>query len=137
MKWEPNIKRPLTAGEPCTVLQYADDTLILLKGHPKDASHLKTTLDLFSPLTQLKINFSKSVAVPMHLSSDHIQQITSSIGFRLEGFPQTYLDLPLSPTMLCLHLFSPTIAKIDKYLAGWQSSLLNPMGRLVLPLTVT
>jgi hypothetical protein len=33
---------------------------------------------------------------------------------------------------LKLSAFSPLIAKTDKYLSGWQASLLNPMGRSVL-----
>jgi hypothetical protein len=69
----------------------------------------------------------------MHMSDNHIQQITSYVGCRLGDFPQTtYLGLFLSPTKLRIQLFSPTIAKIDQYLAGWQSSLQNPMGHLIL-----
>ncbi|AQK39484.1 TUB-transcription factor 14 [Zea mays] len=54
------------------------------------------------------------------------------LGCKLEGFPQTYLGLPLSSTKLHLSAFTPQIAKTDKYLAGWQASLLTPMGRAVL-----
>jgi hypothetical protein len=127
-----SISGNLSPLEPCAVLQFVDDTLILLKGHPDDATHLKTTLDLFSSLTGLKINFNKSIVVLMHMSREHTQQVPSTVGCRIEGFPQTYLGLPLSPTKLRLHHFYPTIAKIDKYLAGWQASLLNPMRCLVL-----
>lgn len=54
------------------------------------------------------------------------------LGCKQEGFPQTYLGLPLSSTKLRLTAFSPQIAKTDKYLAGWQAALLNPAGRAVL-----
>jgi hypothetical protein len=46
------------------------------------------------------------------------------------------LGLPLSNEKLKLSAFSPLIAKTDKYLSGWQASLLNPMGRVVLVNTV-
>ena len=50
----------------------------------------------------------------------------------VEGFPQVYLGLPLSCEKLRLSAFDPYIARANRYLAGWQASLLNPMGRTVL-----
>jgi hypothetical protein len=50
----------------------------------------------------------------------------------VEGFPQTYLGLPLSCDKLALDAFSPLIAKADRYLSGWRALLLSPAGRLVL-----
>jgi hypothetical protein len=84
---DPHIRHPVSPREPCTVLHYANDTLILLKGHPEDASHLKPTLNHFSSMTSLKIYFSKSVAIPMHMNTNHTQQISSSIDGHMEGFP--------------------------------------------------
>lgn len=117
------IRHPLVADQTCAVLQYVDDTLILLKGHLDDVSLLKTALGLFISLARLKINFNKSIVV---------QQITSFVGCWLGDFPQNYLSLSLSPTKLCLHLFAATIAKTDKYLARWHASLLNPTRCLIL-----
>lgn len=50
-----------------------------------------------------------------------------------KAFP-TYLGLPLSCTKLRIRIstFDPHIARADRFLAGWQSFLLNPMGRTVL-----
>lgn len=56
----------------------------------------------------------------------------SVLGCRQEGFPQTYLGLPLSNTKLRLSAFAPHIAKADKFLSGWQTGLLNQMGRATL-----
>jgi len=58
------------------------------------------------------------------------------LGCRQEGFPQTYLGLPLSCSKLRLSAFDPYICRTDRYLAGWQAALLNPMGRPVLVNTV-
>jgi len=53
---------------PCAPsLQYADDTLIILRADPADVSRLKAILDQFAMATGLKINFHKSPAVPMHV----------------------------------------------------------------------
>lgn len=54
------------------------------------------------------------------------------LGCRREGFPQTYLGLPLSNEKLKLASFAPLICKFDRYLSGWQAPLLNHMARAVL-----
>jgi hypothetical protein len=65
------------------------------------------------------------------MNEDEVAACISVLGYRREGFPQTYLGLPLSSTKLRLSAFQPCIAKCDKYLARWQSSL-NQMGRATL-----
>jgi hypothetical protein len=62
-----SIHHPLSDG-PCSVLQYADDTIILLRAELSDASQLKEVLDLFAATTGLKINFQKSTVTPLHVS---------------------------------------------------------------------
>ena len=49
------------------VLQYADDTLIFLEGEVNQLSSLKSTLQSFSVSTSLKVNFSKSMLVPINM----------------------------------------------------------------------
>lgn len=114
------------------MLQYADDTLILMRGELADVERLKSLLDQFSAATGLHGNYHKSTAVPMHMSEDDIPRCISALGCKREGFPQAYLGLPLSCEKLRLSAFDPYIGKADRHLAGWQASLLNPMGRTVL-----
>jgi hypothetical protein len=61
-----------------------------------------------------------------------LREIQAALGCRLEGFPQTYLGLPLSCHKLTLADFAPLIAKVDKYLSGWCAILLSSGGRVVL-----
>jgi hypothetical protein len=132
IKRDGRVKHPLAPTESCVVLQYADDTMIVMEGNPAHVCVLKQLLDSFSKATGLCINFQKSVLVPIHMNETAVQQCVSLLGCRREGFPQTYLGLPLSLTKTRLSPFVPYMAKTDKYLAGWQAALLNPMGRLVL-----
>lgn len=60
------IKHPLTDGT-TPMLQYADDTIILLCADMESVQHLKLTLDSFSTSTGLVINFSKCMTTPMHV----------------------------------------------------------------------
>jgi hypothetical protein len=54
------IRHPLAPDHSCAVLQYADDTLIVMKAD-------KELLVSFSRAIGLFINYSKSTLVPMHI----------------------------------------------------------------------
>jgi hypothetical protein len=126
------LQHPLVDGRPPLVLQYADDTLIILRAEPGAAERLKGILDDFAAATGLVINFSKSTLVPMSLDPEALASAAEVLGCVVEGFPQTYLGLPLSCDKLALEAFAPLIGKADKYLSGWRALLLSPAGRLVL-----
>lgn len=63
-----SITHPICAGEPCAVLQYADDTLIVLKGDLQGIRTLKVLLDQFASMTGLHINYAKSTVVLIHMA---------------------------------------------------------------------
>jgi hypothetical protein len=89
-------------------------------------------LDQFSLATGLRINYTKCVIVLMHMDNLVATHCVNTFVPWREGFPQSYLGLPLSNCKLRLHMFTPTITKANKFLAGWQSCFLNPMGHLFL-----
>lgn len=68
----------------------------------------------------------------MNVASELVHWIAEATSCKVEGFQQTYIGLPLSNVKLNLANFEPLIAKADRYLAGWQSTLLSPGGRLIL-----
>lgn len=94
------VRHPLVSDTPCPVLQYADDTLILLRGDVVDVCRLKLLLDQFSDATGLLINYNKSTMVPMNMTEVLTDSCRTILGCRQEGFPQTYLGLPLSCSKL-------------------------------------
>lgn len=126
------LQHPIVDGAPCPVLQYADDTLIILRAEVGAARRLRRLLHQFERSTGLCINYSKSTIVPMHVAPDVLAGIKDELQCRVEGFPQTYLGLPLSAEKLRLAAFAPLISKADKYLSGWSALLLSSGGRLVL-----
>lgn len=113
------LVHPLDPSLPCPVLQYADDTLILLKGDLAAIQHLKSILDAFSAATGLHINFDKSTFVPMFLEDEEMAALASHLGCAISTFPQAYLGLPLSPPKLCISDFLPLVNNFDRYLSGW------------------
>ena len=125
-----SVHHPLVDA-PCPVLQYADDTLILLRTTTDDVLILKSILDSFSAVTDLKINYHKSTIVPMHVREAKLCRLLKVLQCQRASFPQVYLGLPLSNVKLNLASFAPLIAKVDRQLLGWKAILLNLAGRLV------
>lgn len=132
IKGSPNIRHPLDADGPCTVLQYANNTIMVIHADDDSARVLKRELDNFVAATGLSINFTKSTITPMNISEDHAATLINILGCSRGSFPQTYLGLPLSNTKLRLSVFAPLIARVDKYLSGWKALLLNTAGQVVL-----
>jgi len=87
-----SIRHPLTNDGPCPVLQYADDTLVVIRGEPEDVQCLKATLDSFAEAIGLKINFSKTTTVIIHMYEGTAEQCISILGCKRESIPQTYLS---------------------------------------------
>ncbi|XP_071685190.1 uncharacterized protein [Lolium perenne] len=125
IKLDGHLQHPLVDGLPCPVLQYADNTLIILRAEEGAVHRIRDILDSFSCATGLTINFHKSTVVPMHVDEAVMAIVRGVLGCSVEGFPQTYLDLPLSVDKLKLAAFAPFIAKVDKYLSGWRALLLS------------
>lgn len=82
------------------MLQYADDTLIIMEACPTQLSHLKAVLKRFSAVTGLHINFEKSTLVIIHVEQGLAAALSTVLGCPISSFPQAYLGLPLSTSKL-------------------------------------
>ena len=69
------------------IIQYADDTLIVLEGLAAQLFFLKGVLQSFSDSTGLRINFSKSMMVPINLSSKKLIILQGPLDAKLDLSP--------------------------------------------------
>ena len=129
---EGNLVHPLGADGPFPILQYADDTLILLRGDVQQAGIIKRILEDFSNFTGLKINYHKSTFVPIGLDQHACQGIAEILNCQTAAFPCTYLGLPLSLNKIPHGLLMPVIQKVDKRLSGWLATFLSWGGGITL-----
>jgi hypothetical protein len=81
------LTHPIVHDQTCPVIQYADDTLIILQGCPDQARMLNEILEAFSSTTGLTINYSKSTFVPINLSDEEQTQISNILGCPVASFP--------------------------------------------------
>jgi hypothetical protein len=89
------LHHPFIENLPCPVLQYANDTIIIVRSSEDVIRNLKVVLDSFSMATGLQINYHKSTFAPIHVDPQFSNFLASILGCPVAAFPQTYLGLPL------------------------------------------
>jgi hypothetical protein len=92
-------------------------TLIFMEGDINQILALKNLLHKFSCSTCLKINFAKSMIVPINMEQGDADQIATALGCSVGTLPFTYLGLPLHNLSQVSRIFGPLSlnVKIDLY----------------------
>ena len=67
---EGTLSLPLPIGGYYPIVQYADDTLIVLPAEADQLLVFKGLLDKYAKFTGLKVNYNKSSMIPINLSTD-------------------------------------------------------------------
>jgi hypothetical protein len=60
------------------ILQYADDTLLIMEVCPRQLFALKAILNTFDSSTGLKVNYSKSLMVPINVNPERLQHLSTT-----------------------------------------------------------
>jgi len=82
-----DLRHPIVPDLSCPVLQYADDTLILVPATMTAIQALHSVLSAFSIATGLTINFHKSTFVPLHVDAAVANSLASVLSCSLSSFP--------------------------------------------------
>ena len=115
--------------------QYVDDTLLILPTIPAQISQVQNLISHYSTFTGLKVNYEKSMLVPINLPKRVIHIMLGILGCSRGSFPFTYLGLPLSTGRLRIKDFHPIMQWIERRLIGC-SSMLSYDGRILLTKSV-
>lgn len=113
------------------VIQYADDTIILLKADQKEFFCVKALLKTFAQSTRLKINFHKSNVYPLNVAEDKIELLSSLLGCKVGTLPFTYLGLLMGTTRPKVIDFAPLVDRIERRLTS-SATFLHYERRLIL-----
>lgn len=120
---------PLPHDHDFPILQYAGDTLIFMQGDASQLFFLKAILNSFAESTGLKVNYEKSMMVPINIAEERFNYLAQTFGCSKGFLPFTYLGLPLSITRPTVTDYWPLVNKCERRLIGI-SSFLNQAGRL-------
>lgn len=115
------------------VIQYADDTIMLLPACCDQASLVKNILTDYATSIGLKINFHKSTLVPINYDTITSQNIAQIFGCAIGKMPFTYLGLPMGTSKPNVQDLMPLVCSVERRLSttlsmisyGGKLSLLN------------
>jgi len=124
-----NLPIPMQTNTDFPIIQYADDTLIVLEGDTRQLMFLKSVINTFSEATGLKVNLKKSMMLPINVSDQKLDFLANTFGCSKGTFPFTYLGLPLGLTKPLIHDYMPLLNKCEARL-GSISTFLTQAGRL-------
>lgn len=120
---------PLQYSNDFPILQYVDDTLIVLEGCGRQLFALKALLNSFALSTGLKVNFAKSFLIPINLSVERTKHLAATFGYFVGSFPFTYLGLPLGLTKPRIEDILPLVTRCERRLVS-TSLFLSQAGKL-------
>jgi hypothetical protein len=113
------------------IIQYADDTILVMKASQRELFCLKGLLQSFTESTGLKVNYSKSQMIALNMSQEQAAILSSTFGCQLGTLPFTYLGLPMGTTKPRVEDYMPLMDKIERRLTS-TSAFLTQAGRLQL-----
>ena len=105
---------PIQSEPDFPIMQYADDTLIIMEGGARQIFFLKTILQNFSDSTGLKVNYNKSMMLPINMTENRLDHLEKTFGCSKGTLPFTYLGLPLGTTKPRIADFLPLVNKCEK-----------------------
>jgi hypothetical protein len=73
------------------IIQYADDTLLIMESCPLQLFALKGILNTFAESTTLKVNYSKLDIYPINISQERLAHLAATFNCKASTLPFTYL----------------------------------------------
>ncbi|GKV33388.1 hypothetical protein SLEP1_g41905 [Rubroshorea leprosula] len=98
-------------GLECSLLQFADDTIIMGKADTENVFMVKTILQWFELMSGLRINFSKSSIYGYNVPVNWVEGSAGMLRCGVEKSPFIYLGLPVDGNPRRKKLWEPLINK--------------------------
>jgi hypothetical protein len=113
------------------MLQYADDTILLIQDSEEQAVNLKLMLHIFESMSGLKINFEKSEVMMILDDEVKAHNFASMFNCQQGSWPIKYLGTPVcarNPTVAEMSFLGE---KTKKKMGGWMGNTMSIGGRVV------
>ena len=113
------------------IVQYADDTLVIMQVDAKQLHCLKALLNTFADATGLKVNYNKSSMIPINVPEEKMEILINTFHCKKESFPIKYLGAPLGLHKPTVEQCFPLVTRLQKKIVGL-STFMTLAGRLLL-----
>lgn len=111
---------------------YADDVILFISPIDQDLAVTTGILDIFGMAMGLRTNMAKCTITPIACSEEDITRTQSYLPYQLEGFPITYLGIPLTTNRLRKGELEPLVDKVRRRIPMWKAKIMNKTGCLEL-----
>ena len=81
-----------------------------MRGDLSEPTHLKEILTNFAEASGVRVNYEKSMMIPINIADDRLNLLANSFGCSTGSLPFTYLGLPLSLTKPSVADFWPLVS---------------------------
>ena len=98
------------------IVQYANDTLLIMQSCPVQLAALKIILEDFAQATGLRVNYAKSALMSVNISDVLLQSLADVFGCSIGKLPFTYLGLPMGTTKPTIQDLSPLVGLVERRL---------------------
>ena len=113
-------------------LQFTDDTILFCPPRYETIVNYTHILDCFSVMSGLRVNYEKSVLVPILCDDAWVSDMKRVLEFMVVPLPIKYLGIPPGANPNRLDTWKPVLDKIWMRLSGWKANVLSKAGRIVL-----
>lgn len=108
-----------------SLLQYADDIILMLELKEDYILNMKFLLYCFEWMSGLKINYHKSEIFVVGVNKVEAQNVAKKLDCKLGQFPLTYLGISIGDREIKRMAADKMISKIENRLGNWKSRLLS------------
>ncbi|XP_073357917.1 uncharacterized protein [Aegilops tauschii subsp. strangulata] len=127
-----DLQLPIPAQEEdYPVIQYADDTILVMPADESQAETIKSILQDYASLVGLCINFQKSTLITANIAADTTSRLAQVFGCSIGSMPFTYLGLPMGTARPTVAGLMPLVMSVEHKLST-AASLLDLGSKLTL-----
>jgi len=116
------LKAPIPQREEqFPIIQYADDTLLIMQAEAQQLFFLKALLNSFADSTVLKVNYRKYQMISINVDDCKMQRLAGTFGCTIGKMPFTYLGLPMGTTKPRMEDLTPLMDRVERRLSACSS----------------
>ncbi|XP_019432100.1 PREDICTED: uncharacterized protein LOC109339150 [Lupinus angustifolius] len=115
-----------------SVLQFADDTMLVRKPDSSFIWTIKSILRCFDLVSRLKVNFHKSSLMGINVHDNVIEAAATFLSCKVGSNPFNYLGIPVGANPRRFNTWTPVSVIVASRLANWKIKHVSFSGRLIL-----
>lgn len=111
----------INESEEINLVQFADDTIIVVDGSSDNFWTMKSILRRFELMTRLKINFLKRKLYGINVSYWILEAVTNFLNYDIDSLPFKYLGIKVGASPRKMSIWKDLLCQLKSKLTKWRS----------------